>query len=475
MTIKDIEARSGMTRANIRFYETEGLLTPARSANGYRDYSDHDLEVLKRIKLLRSLRIPLEEIKALHNDTDDLLHTLDRHIAALNAERQDIDRSEQVCREMRTDGVTYQTLDAQKYLDALDRGAEEIALSADVIPAVRAPWRRFFARLLDFWLYSLAADAFLLLVCHLSPARQNSGFGLLSILLALLLMLFAEPLLLHLRGTTPGKWIMGLSVVSDSDRRLSYGDGFVRTVGVLRYGLGWSLPIYRLIRLWKSYKACDENRDLPWEDGSVLALRQRKRWFAPVLACVYAAALFGVLLLCVPLAEAPRYRGDITAAEFCGNVNRMAAYQGLELGGTWDETGQWQADRYPNVIHMGAQVDPPDFTITETDGVVTRVAFQYASYKPEYWPPSFQDQMILSAFSYAGVQEGLFGYLNTRDTILSEIQAHSYESFSFTENGVTLTCNVAYSGYDPQGAEYLWPTDDQNASYTFSFCMEKTA
>ena len=48
--------------------------------------------------------------------------------------------------------------------------------------------------------------------------------------------------------------------------------------------------------------------------------------------------------------------------------------------------------------------------------------------------------MILSAFSYAGVQEGLFGYLNTRDTILSEIQAHPYESFSFTENGVTLTC-----------------------------------
>lgn len=37
MTIKDIEIRSGMTRANIRFYEAEGLLSPARSANGYRD------------------------------------------------------------------------------------------------------------------------------------------------------------------------------------------------------------------------------------------------------------------------------------------------------------------------------------------------------------------------------------------------------------------------------------------------------
>ena len=414
MTIKDIEARSGMTRANIRFYEAEGLLTPARSANGYRDYSDHDLEVLKRIKLLRSLRIPLEEIKALHNDTDDLLHTLDRHIAALNAERQDIDRSEQVCREMRTDGVTYQTLDAQKYLDALDRGVEENALSADVIPAVRSPWRRFFARVLDDLLYTALWLAFLLLICNVNPS-----YGLLNTLMSLLMMLFLEPLLLHLWGTTPGKWVMGLSVTdSDGGRLTSIVDA---------------------------------------------------------LACAYIAVVVGALTLSLISAEMPRHRGSITTAEFCDNFNRLAAFQNISYESTLDSDGTWRSARDTYSINVDGQATPPDFTITETDGVVTRVEFQYASHKPEYWPPSFQDQMILSAFSYAGVQEGLFGYLNTRDTILSEIQAHPYESFSFTENGVTLTCNVAYSGYDPQGAKYLWPIDDPYASYTFSFCMEKTA
>ena len=64
MTIKDIETLSGMTRANIRFYESEGLLSPERRANGYRDYSNYELEILKRIKLLRTLHISLEEIKA---------------------------------------------------------------------------------------------------------------------------------------------------------------------------------------------------------------------------------------------------------------------------------------------------------------------------------------------------------------------------------------------------------------------------
>ena len=33
MTIKEIENLTGMTRANIRFYETEGLIHPSRNTN----------------------------------------------------------------------------------------------------------------------------------------------------------------------------------------------------------------------------------------------------------------------------------------------------------------------------------------------------------------------------------------------------------------------------------------------------------
>ena len=38
MNIGQLEAALGMTRANIRFYEKEGLLSPTRSENGYRDW-----------------------------------------------------------------------------------------------------------------------------------------------------------------------------------------------------------------------------------------------------------------------------------------------------------------------------------------------------------------------------------------------------------------------------------------------------
>lgn len=359
MTIKDIEARTGMTRANIRFYESEGLLSPARSANGYRDYSDHDLEVLKRIKLLRSLRIPLEEIKALHNDSDDLLHTLDRHIAALNAERQGIDRSARVCRDMRADGVTYQTLDAQKYLDALDHTVEEAALSADVIPPVRSPGRRFFARMLDLLLYTALWGSFLELLSGSSAIQNSTGSGLLNTVMSLLIMVLLEPLLLHLWGATPGKWIMGLSVTDSDGVRLSYSAGFSRTLSVLWYGMGGYIPIYRLIRLWKSYKACDEGSGLPWEVETSLSLRTQKRWRAPVLACAYIIVVLGAMVLTITAAQLPRHRGDITTAEFCDNFNRLAAYHGFHFGGTLDETGKWrgvQQDPYTVYTQKWAKV-----------------------------------------------------------------------------------------------------------------------
>lgn len=44
MTIKEIEILSGMERGNIRFYEREGLITPNRMSNGYRDYSEVELQ-----------------------------------------------------------------------------------------------------------------------------------------------------------------------------------------------------------------------------------------------------------------------------------------------------------------------------------------------------------------------------------------------------------------------------------------------
>ena len=42
MTSKEIESRSGVPRANIRYYEDQGFFSAARGENGYRDYSEEN-------------------------------------------------------------------------------------------------------------------------------------------------------------------------------------------------------------------------------------------------------------------------------------------------------------------------------------------------------------------------------------------------------------------------------------------------
>lgn len=67
MTIQQLEARTGLPRGSIRYYEKEGLISPRRRANGYRDYSEEDALTLDRVALLRRLELPLDTIRALQS------------------------------------------------------------------------------------------------------------------------------------------------------------------------------------------------------------------------------------------------------------------------------------------------------------------------------------------------------------------------------------------------------------------------
>ncbi|MBQ8392989.1 MAG: MerR family transcriptional regulator [Clostridia bacterium] len=63
MKINDVEKITGLTGKAIRLYESKGLINISRDTNGYRNYSDNDIEVLKAIKLLRSIDASVADIK----------------------------------------------------------------------------------------------------------------------------------------------------------------------------------------------------------------------------------------------------------------------------------------------------------------------------------------------------------------------------------------------------------------------------
>ncbi len=117
MKINEVEQAIGITKKNIRFYEEQGLLAPARNAsNGYRDYSARDLEVLGQIKLLRKLGIPIEEIRRLQSRRLTLTDCLDRHMVVLERESQNLASVRRFCAGLREQGVTLDTLEPEKLL-----------------------------------------------------------------------------------------------------------------------------------------------------------------------------------------------------------------------------------------------------------------------------------------------------------------------------------------------------------------------
>ena len=63
MKIQQVEELVGISKKNIRFYEEQGLLSPGRAENGYREYGREDVRRLQQIKLLRKLAVPIEDIR----------------------------------------------------------------------------------------------------------------------------------------------------------------------------------------------------------------------------------------------------------------------------------------------------------------------------------------------------------------------------------------------------------------------------
>jgi MerR family copper efflux transcriptional regulator len=65
MNIGDASERSGLPAKTIRYYEDIDLLKPARSGNGYRDYSSEDIHRLRFLQRARSLGFSVEECRQL--------------------------------------------------------------------------------------------------------------------------------------------------------------------------------------------------------------------------------------------------------------------------------------------------------------------------------------------------------------------------------------------------------------------------
>ncbi len=99
MKINEVDEVVGIGKKAIRYYEQEGLLSPSRNPqNGYRDYNDTDIQHLLRIKLLRKLGFPLEEIRQMQLGHLTIADGMKRHTISLQREKQNLEMMTDICK-----------------------------------------------------------------------------------------------------------------------------------------------------------------------------------------------------------------------------------------------------------------------------------------------------------------------------------------------------------------------------------------
>ncbi len=132
MKINEVEARVGITKKNIRFYEEQGLLRPRRNSdNGYRDYGEEDVCALRRIKLFRKLGVPIEDIRQMLDGTHTVGDCMRRQMVTIEREQRNLEQSALLCAELQHSEIPANELDAEKILSKMEEMEKKGTLFRD--------------------------------------------------------------------------------------------------------------------------------------------------------------------------------------------------------------------------------------------------------------------------------------------------------------------------------------------------------
>lgn len=121
MKINEVEALAGIAKKNIRFYEEQGLLSPKRNPeNGYRDYGEEEVLVLRRIRLLRKLDVPIDEIRLMLSGTHTVADGMRRHLISLERSQRNLQQAISLCQELTGQDIPISQLDTECLLSQME-------------------------------------------------------------------------------------------------------------------------------------------------------------------------------------------------------------------------------------------------------------------------------------------------------------------------------------------------------------------
>ncbi|MCG3170777.1 MAG: hypothetical protein CALGDGBN_02345 [Pseudomonadales bacterium] len=181
---------------------------------------------------------------------------------------------------------------------AVDTPRAHAAHTADPPPALTSathvrPWVRYFARLVDVYLFAIVLGLGLAVVAPAS-APMHADNALLGVALAFT-WAFVEALLLSVFGTTPGKWLLRTRIVASDGSRIGYGRALERSIKVWWRGMGTGFPIASVVTMLVAYQRLRANGVTSWDREGRFTVDHGRIGFARVAVVALIFVVTGML------------------------------------------------------------------------------------------------------------------------------------------------------------------------------------
>ncbi|GLQ95805.1 RDD family protein [Dyella mobilis] len=190
--------------------------------------------------------------------------------------------------------------DAMRRVIARRNGSRRHAEAADGLPenapkleveddgwqwSAPAPWRRYFARVLDIFLLG----TFTWMVFTIISAATNQalfatlfrrgglmGVPYLSNVVLMASLIPVQALLLGTSGTTVGKWIFGVRITRRDGSAIGIRAALGREVGVFCLGMLGGIPLLAFVPICISYRVLTRTGSTSWDRGKDWVVTQRE-------------------------------------------------------------------------------------------------------------------------------------------------------------------------------------------------------
>ena len=115
MKIKELENLLSISRSNVRFYEKQGLFSPERKDNNYREYTNQDIEVLKKIIIFRKMGFTVEEIKLIQNNDLPFAEAIANAQRRIEDEIEQLNGSLKLIKQVAQENLSFDEIDIDEH------------------------------------------------------------------------------------------------------------------------------------------------------------------------------------------------------------------------------------------------------------------------------------------------------------------------------------------------------------------------